>query len=79
MVQVNSSELHRVFITTLMSDSACSAQKPRAAALMPIQQAEYLKKQWPKVWKYVKGKTWSGLDWIEVPIHHLANTCRKRV
>jgi hypothetical protein len=69
MVQDNSRELHRVFLATLMSDSACSAQKPRAAALNAIQQAEYLKKMWPKIWKYAKGETWSGLDWIEVPIH----------
>ena len=39
------------------------------AALKAIQQAEYLKKLWPKLQKYAKGETQSGLDRIEVPIH----------
>ena len=69
MVQDNSHELRRVFLTTLMFDSAGSAQKPRAAALKALQQAEYLKRLWPKLRKYAKGETWSGLDWIDVPIH----------
>jgi hypothetical protein len=69
MVQDNSRELRRNFLATLMSDSAGSARKPRAAALKAIQQAEYLKKMWPKLRKYAKGETQSGLDLIEFPIH----------
>jgi hypothetical protein len=69
MVQDNSLKLRRVFLTTLMFDSACSAQKPRAAALKAIQQAQNLKKMWPKLQKYAKGETQSGLDPIGVPIH----------
>ena len=34
-----------------------------------ILQAEYMKKLWPKLRKYAKGETRSGLDQVEIPTH----------
>ena len=49
MVQDKSQELQKSFLLTLLSDAEIVGEKQRAAKLKAIQQAEYMKKLWPKL------------------------------
>ena len=55
MVQDNSQEVRKSFLLTLLSNAEIVGEKQRAAKLKAIQQAEYMKKLWPKLQKYAKG------------------------
>ena len=68
MVQDNSQESRKSFLLTNLSDAEIVGEKQRAAKLKAIQQAEYMKKFWPKLQKYAKGEVRTGLDHVDVSI-----------
>ena len=67
MVQVNACQLRQEFLASLLPDAERNEEKKKVAKLKAIQQAEYMKKLWPKLWKYAKGEIRSGLDRVEIP------------
>ena len=50
------------FLSSLLSNAEQDKEKIQVAKLRAILQAEYMKKLWPKLRKYAKGETRSGLD-----------------
>jgi hypothetical protein len=68
MVQDNAQESRNSFLLTLLSNAEIADKKQWATKLKAIQQAEYMKKLWPKLQKYAKGEVRTGLDRVEVPI-----------
>ena len=57
------------FLSSLLSNAEHDKDKTKVAKLKAILQAEYMKKLWPKLRKYAKGETCSGLDRVEIPTH----------
>ena len=66
MVQDNARVLRQEFLASLLSEAERADEKKKVAKLKAIQQAEYMKKLWPKLRKYAKGEIRSGLDRVEV-------------
>jgi endonuclease/exonuclease/phosphatase family metal-dependent hydrolase len=62
MVQDNAQQLRKEFVASLLSNAEQDKEKTKVAKLKAILQAEYIKKLWPKLRKYAKGETCSGLD-----------------
>ena len=62
MVQDNAQQLRKEFLSSLLSNAEHDKEKTKVAKLKAILQAEYMKKLWPKLRKYAKGETRSGLD-----------------
>jgi hypothetical protein len=60
--------LQKSFLVALLSTAKIAGEKQRAAKLKAIQQAEYMKKIWPKLQIYAKGEVRTGLDCVELPI-----------
>jgi hypothetical protein len=67
MVQDNAWQLQKEFLSSLLSNAEQDKEKTKVAKLKVILQAEYMKKLWPKLRKYAKGETRSGLDQVEIP------------
>ena len=57
------------FLATTLSHADRGGEKKSLAKLRAIQQAEYMKKLWPKLCKYAKGEIRSSLDRVEVPVY----------
>ena len=67
MVQDNAWQLQKDFLASFLSNADHDKEKTKVAKLKAILQAEYMKKLWPKLRKYAKGETCSGLDRVEIP------------
>jgi hypothetical protein len=67
MVQDNVWQLWKEFLASLLSNAEHDKEKTKVAKLKAILQAEYVKILWPKLRKYVKGETRSGLDQVKIP------------
>ena len=67
MVQDNAQVLRHEFLASLLSEAEQADERKKVAKLKAIQQAEYMKKLWPKLRKYAKGEIRSGLNRVEVP------------
>ena len=67
MVQDNARHFRKEFLASLLSNAEQDKEKTKVEKLKAILQAEYMKKLWPKLRKYAKGETCSGLDRVEIP------------
>ena len=67
MVQDNARKLQKEFLASLHSNAEHDKERTMVAKLKAILQAEYMKILWPKLRKYAKGETCSGL--VQVEIH----------
>jgi endonuclease/exonuclease/phosphatase family metal-dependent hydrolase len=62
MAQDNARQLQKEFLASHLSNAEQDKEKTKVAKLKAILLAEYMKKLWPKLTKYAKGETRSGLD-----------------
>ena len=57
MVQDNAQVLQQEFLASLLTEAKQADEKKKVAKLKAIQQAEYMRKLWPKLRKYAKVKS----------------------